>query len=156
MRIERGFAEEMLKLWQEPKSTSDFFCRHLQSGNAEFWMLSEEKTCLGELYFFKELPQKDLADGRCRAYLCAFRVAKRHQGKGYGSKLMRHVLERIQSLGFAEATIGAELCETKNVQMYRHFGFEKDIMRDVYDPCHIDEAGFPVAGNEIQFMSLQF
>ena len=156
MVIERADAKRMLQIWQEPKTTSDFFREHLLTENAEFWMLSEGDRCMGELYFFKNLPQKELADGKKRVYLCAFRVADTHRGKGWGSLLMRHVLERIRSLGFSEATIGAELRETYNVSIYRHFGFCTDIFCSVYDPCDIDADGFPTAGNEIQFMSLRF
>ena len=45
---------------------------------------------IGELYAFLNLDDKDFADGKNTAYLCAFRVKKEYRGKGLGSQLMKN------------------------------------------------------------------
>ncbi|MDD4923754.1 MAG: GNAT family N-acetyltransferase [Dehalococcoidales bacterium] len=54
-------------------------------------------------------------------YLEILAVAPEHQGKGYGSRLMNEMLERIdeESLPCYVETDGK-----KNIAIYRHFGFE--------------------------------
>ena len=58
-------------------------------------------------------------------YLCNFSTDKKYQGKGYFSKLFKFVIEDLKNKGYTKYTLGVEPKEIKNLQIYRHFGFNK-------------------------------
>ncbi len=57
--------------------------------------------------------------------LCAFRTAKAFRGQGYFSKLMALMLEDLRRRGFTRAVVGVEPRETRNLAIYRRWGFDK-------------------------------
>ncbi len=59
------------------------------------------------------------------AYLAAFRTRKEYQGKGYFSVLFQYMLNDLKSRGYTKVTLGVEPTETKNKQIYEHYGFDK-------------------------------
>lgn len=149
MIVRKATAEEMLKLWgyQDADSaspTARFFHDSIKNGNAVFWTADNEGELIGELYGFLELDDHDFADGRRKAYLCAFRVRKQYRGQGYGSQLMAEALSELKKMGFCKATIGVGSDEPANQKMYRHFGFTAKIKNCHYDPCDRDENNNPV------------
>lgn len=58
-------------------------------------------------------------------YLCNFHTAKKHQDKGYFSKLFRFMLDDLKVRGYERFTLGVEPCETRNFEIYRHLGFNE-------------------------------
>ena len=144
MIIRKATGEEMLALWgcrdgKEAPPTAQFFYRNISTGNAVFWTLDNDGELDGELYVFLNLDDKDFADGRNTAYLCAFRVKKAYRGQGYGSRLMAAALEDLKQMGFRKATIGVESDEPQNIRLYRRLGFHTKIKDCQYDPCGLDE-----------------
>ena len=109
--IRKATGEEMLALWgvreiKKASPTAKFFYDNISTGNTVFWTLDHDGELLGELYVFLNLEDKDFADGRNTAYLCAFRVKKEYRGQGYGSRLIATALEDLKQIGFCRATIG--------------------------------------------------
>ena len=150
MEVRKATGKEMLCLWgyegTEPlPPTALFFARSLSSGNAEFWALNDNGRIIGELYVFWQLADQDFADGKTRAYLCAFRIQKEHRGKGCGSFLMREVLGYLKSKGIQTAAIGVDAAEEHNIRMYRSFGFTSKIKDCFEDPCDLDSEMKPKA-----------
>lgn len=148
MQIRKASGEEMLALWgyedrDTAPPTARFFYDSISSGNAVFWALDYDGELIGELYAFLDLEDKDFADGRNTAYLCAFRVKKEYRGKGYGSQLMSAALEELKQPGFRKATIGVGSDEPQNIKLYQHLGFNTKIKDCHYDPCGLDENGQP-------------
>jgi GNAT superfamily N-acetyltransferase len=144
MNITQGTVKEMLALWYK-KNTSEFFSDNIQKGNAEFWtLLGTNGDLIGELYIFKNLNDKDFADGTTTAYLCAFRIVKNMQGNGFGTELMNFVFKRLRELGFKYATIGVEPEEKANVRLYTRMGFTEKVKTQVEDPCDVNEKFMPV------------
>lgn len=134
----------MLKLWgyqdeNTASPTAKFFYRNISSGNAIFWTLDNGGELIGELYVFLDLEDKDFADGKNAAYLCAFRVKKEYRGQGLGSRLMEAALAELKEIGFRGATIGVGSDEPLNIKLYRRFGFNVKIKDCFYDPCGMDE-----------------
>lgn len=79
MTIRSATKEEMLLLWgytdiKVASPTAKFFYENISSGNTIFWTVEKDDELIGELYVFKDLPDKEFADGTTTAYLCAFRV----------------------------------------------------------------------------------
>lgn len=58
-------------------------------------------------------------------YLCNFSTDKKYQGKGYFLNLFKFVIEDLKNKGYTKYTLGVEPKEIKNLQIYRHFGFNK-------------------------------
>ena len=148
MLIRKATAEEMLKLWgyadeKTASFTAKFFCRNITSGNAVFWTLDDDGALIGELYVFQELEDKDFADGKNTAYLCAFRVKDEYRGQGLGSSLMAAALSELKEKGFRSATIGVGSDKPLNIKLYSRFGFSRKIKDCHYDPCGMDENNQP-------------
>ena len=145
MLIRKASGEEMLKLWDYPdvnalSPTARFFYRNIVSGNADFWTLEHEGELIGELYAFRDIPEdRDFADGKTTAYLCAFRVRKDFRGQGLGSRLMETILADLRAEGFQRVTIGVGPEEEQNVRLYRRMGFCTKIKDCYTDPCAMDE-----------------
>ena len=144
MQIRKATGEEMLVLWgcQEfymASPTAKFFYENITSGNADFWTLDKDGELIGELYAFYNLTDKDFADGKTTAYLCAFRVEPEYRGKGNGSRLMTTVLMDLKEKGYRNVTIGVGSDEPQNYRLYQRFGFNTKIKDCHYDPCGMDE-----------------
>lgn len=84
---------------------------------------------------------KEEANGINRAYLCAFRINRDHQGLGLGSQLMKKVLHRIVDNGFTEVTIGVEENAEKLKAIYDSWGFSTYIKKKFVDHHNIDAQG---------------
>ena len=144
MDIRKSYSADLLTLWEygsyeEASPTAKFFCGNIDSGNADFWAVYDGDEIVGELYSFKNMEDKDFADGSNTAYHCAFRIEKEYRGKGHGSSLMNTVLEDLKASGFTRATIGVGMDEEDNKNMYRHMGFTTKIKDCFEDPCAMDE-----------------
>lgn len=61
------------------------------------------------------------------AYLCAFRTVDKFQGRGYFSELFDFMIEDLRKKGYKKVTLGVEPCETENLKIYQHFGFNEFI-----------------------------
>ena len=150
MEIRKATDQEMLSLWgyetmDSAPPTALFFAQNIASGTAELWTLNDKGQIIGELYIFWQLEDNDFADGKNRAYLCAFRVKSEYRGKGCGRLLMKEVLEHIKSRGIQIATIGVNETEERNLEMYTKFGFTDKIKDCFEDPCDVDSEGKPKA-----------
>ena len=150
MEIRKATDQEMLSLWGYENielipSTALFFAQNISSGNAEFWTLNDNSQIIGELYIFWELDDKDFADGKSRAYLCAFRIKNEYRGKGYGSLLLNQTLERMKSKGIQIATIGVDAAEEHNIRLYHRLGFTDKIKDCFEDPCNVNREMKPKA-----------
>lgn len=152
MTIRRATGEEMLALWRaqgvkSSPSTARYFYENLSSGNAIFWTIESEGELIGELYAFRDIKEdRDFADGRDTAYLCAFRVRRECRGQGLGTRLMQTALEELKSEGFRRAAIGAG--EERNLRLYRRMGFTREIKQGFFDPCARDEHMRPMPEKE--------
>jgi ribosomal protein S18 acetylase RimI-like enzyme len=144
MKIRIGTATELKALWGNESPTQKYFVKGMNEGNIEFWTIEEEgsKSFIGELYIFWDSEDKDEADGKNRAYLCAFRIHKDFRGRGLGSMLMKRVLQRIVEKGFSEATIGVDNNDVERLtNMYKLWGFNKLVKLQNWDYHYIDING---------------
>ena len=153
MLIRTASGEEMLALWGYPdfnaaSPTARFFYQNIAAGNAVFWALEHEGGLIGELYAFFDLEDRDFADGKSTAYLCAFRVKPGFRGRGLGSRLMETALGELKARGFHRASIGVSESEPQNLRLYRRFGFTEKGKDCRADPCAMDEHMRPVVDPE--------
>ena len=145
MFARKASGEEMLRLWgyrdgEEPSTTARFFRDNIASGNADFWTMDHNGELIGELYAFRDIPEdRDFADGKTTAYLCAFRIREDFRGQGLGTRLMETVLASLKAEGFRRVTIGVGPEEEQNVRLYRRMGFTGKVKDCYTDPCAMDE-----------------
>lgn len=127
MKICVSNVDKMKETWNNiESSTAKYFINGIENGNIEFWTIQkdEDNLVIGELYIFWDSEDKDEANGKNRAYLCAFRLDKGFRGKGLGSKLMEKVLERVKEKGFNEVTIGVDNDDRERLcHIYESWGF---------------------------------
>lgn len=95
--------------------------------------LFRNSKLIGELRVMYLNEDKQLAIENQRAYLYAFRIAPKYQGKGYGKYLLAQVLENLKMYGYTEFTIGVEDDNDKAIHIYKSFGFNKVIARKSED-----------------------
>lgn len=144
MFIRKATADEMLNLWDyadlnNASPTARFFYNNIRTGNAEFWTTEEDAKLISELYVFRNLDDRDFANGADRAYLCAFRVEKEYRSRGIGTALINEVITNLRSEGIKTLTIGVPPDEADNVRLYRRLGFNRKIKDCFEDPCAVDE-----------------
>lgn len=151
MKIRIGTGQECLKVLgysslENASPTIKNFWKNLQSGNAEFWTVeNEDGHLIGELYVFHLLADEDFANGKDKAYLCAFRIKKMWRGQGIGTQLITTVIKHLKETGCKTVTIGVDANEPDNQRLYSRLGFTKKIKDCYIDPCDIDENGQPIA-----------
>ena len=66
-------------------------------------------------------------DGGRAVELCAFRTVKPYRGQGLFSKLMDFMLKDLKQKGYTKAVVGVEPDETRNLEIYRHWGFTEHV-----------------------------
>lgn len=140
MKIRRAAERELLELWgyeslHTASSNAKFFCDNIKRGNTEFWALDYDGQLVGELYVFYDLEDKDFADGKRTAYLCAFRVRTDFRGQGLGTKLICHVIEHIKEFGYHRISIGVDTTDMANIRLYKRLGFTIKGKECAEDPC---------------------
>ncbi len=150
MKIYKATIEQFKSLWNySNSSTYIYFLTGLENETVEFWTIELDSELIAELYIFWDSIDKDEANGINRAYLCAFRVQKEFSGQGYGSQLMKRVLERINEKDFNEVTIGIDNREYRKLKkMYEKFGFTKLLKSTCVDNQYLDKAGKPIKCDE--------
>ena len=149
MEIRKADGGEMLKLWgygegARPSPTARYFYENIAGGNADFWTLDRNGALLGELYAFLDIKEdRDFADGKDTAYLCAFRIRPEYRGQGLGTRLMEAVLADLKARGFRWASIGVD--DGRNERLYRRMGFTEAVKICRFDPCARDAEMRPEA-----------
>jgi ribosomal protein S18 acetylase RimI-like enzyme len=144
MLIRTASASELKVLWGNNNlPTQAHFMKGIEDGEIEFWTVEEGRNnrLVGELYIFWDSTDKDEADGKNRAYLCAFRINDEFQGLGLGSNLMKRVLQRIVEKDYCEVTIGVESDDERLIKMYNAWGFIDLIKLQNIDLHNIDIHG---------------
>lgn len=150
MKIRKATENEMLNLWgfqsyDEASPTARFFYDQIASDRADFWTIDHNGKLIGELFVFKDLPDKEFADGRSKAYLCSFRINRAYQGRGLGTRLLEAVLSYLKGQGLRTVTIGVAETEKANIRLYDRLGFQTKVKSCVMDPCALDDAMRPRA-----------
>ena len=142
--------EEFKKLWNYSESnTYKYFLNLLENNQIELWTAVISDELIAELYIFWDSPDKDEANNKNRAYLCAFRVRKDYQGLGIGTTLMTKVFNRIKSKGFNEVTIGIDNDNyLKLLSMYKRFGFNVFVKSTYIDLHYLNKNNQPTEYKE--------
>ena len=114
-------------VWEEFKKESlrNINNRIVYMGILDGKIITEATAIISE----KDLDMQNKEDlvGNGKVYLSAFRTNKEHQNKGYFSKLYKFMENDLKEKGYKTLTLGVEPCETRNMQIYYKWGFNKYI-----------------------------
>ena len=103
--------------------------RSIENDIVDIFALFDDNKLIGELHVKYDNEYKDFAEKGKRAYLYAFRVHQKYQGKGLGNFLLENVLTILVENGYNEFTVGVEDNNSKARHMYEKHGFKKPIAR---------------------------
>ena len=101
----------------------------LQKGLIDIFGLFDGNALIGELSvkYDSEDPLQTIPGQR--AYLYAFRIREDYRRQGLGTALLRHVMDRLQTRGIRELTVGVEDDNPDARRLYTRAGFDRVIAR---------------------------
>ena len=103
--------------------------RDIENGTIDIFALFDGDKIIGELRVKYISDDNRFAEKGKRAYLYAFRVHQKYQGKGLGNFLLENVLNILQENGYREFTVGVEDDNARARYMYEKNGFTEPIAR---------------------------
>ena len=103
--------------------------RDIENGVIDIFALFDRDKIIGELRVKHISNDNRFAEKGKRAYLYAFRVHQKHQGKGLGNFLLENVLTILAENGYSEFTVGVEDDNSKAYYMYEKHGFTEPVAR---------------------------
>lgn len=103
--------------------------RDIKNGVIDIFALFDDDKIIGELRAKYISDDNRFAEKGKRAYLFAFRIHKKYQGKGLGNFLLENVLTILTENGYSEFTVGVEDSNARACYMYKKHGFTEPIAR---------------------------
>lgn len=103
--------------------------RDIETGIINIFALFDRDKIIGELRVKCISDDNRFAVKGKRAYLYAFRIHKKYQGKGLGNLLLENVLTILTENGYSEFTVGVEDDNSRAHYMYEKHGFTESIAR---------------------------
>ena len=103
--------------------------RDTETGIIDIFALFDGDKIIGELRVKYISDDNRFAEKGKRAYLYAFRVHQKYQGKGLGNLLLENVLTILAENGYREFTVGVEDDNFRAIHMYRSLGFNELLLR---------------------------
>lgn len=101
----------------------------IENGIIDIFALLDGDKIIGELRVKYISDDNRFAEKGKRAYLYAFRIHKKYQGKGLGNLLLENVLTLLAENGYNEFTVGVEDDNARARYMYEKYGFTEPIAR---------------------------
>ncbi len=71
------------------------------------------------------------------AHLLNIGISPRYQGRGYGARMLRHIMSVAKSHGASKLFLEVRPSNEQAVSLYRHFGFRQIGLRRGYYPAAI-------------------
>ena len=152
MDIKRGTYEDFWNYWRDADWARPQFGEYMKKDDAEFWYAILDGIVVGRIYFFKNLSDKDGADGTKRGYICNLHVLREYRKQGIGTALINTIKERGREIGFSHITLGVDEDELANVRLYKNLGFTKNVKKCNRDFICTDENGKFLEGSEFLLM----
>ena len=101
--------------------------RDIENGIIDIFALFDGDKIIGELRVKYISDDNRFAGKGKRAYLYAFRVHQKYQGKGSGGFLLKSVLTTLEENGYNEFTVGVEDDNARARYMYEKYGFTEPV-----------------------------
>ena len=101
----------------------------IETGIIDIFALFDGDKIIGELRVKYISDDNRFAEKGKRAYLYAFRIHKKYQGKGLGNFLLENVLTILTENGYSEFTVGVEDDNARAHYIYEKHGFTESVAR---------------------------
>jgi ribosomal protein S18 acetylase RimI-like enzyme len=137
--IRLGNTDDFISLdwaWGDDFVLQAEYASKIRLDEQEFWVAVEGDRLIGEIHVVWDDADAERANGHCRAYLSTFRIHLDFQRQGYGLELIGRAITSIKERGCTEITIGAYLNEPEIQELYRQWGFDRElkVSRDTSAP----------------------
>ena len=103
--------------------------RDIETGIIDIFALFDRDRIIGELRVKYISDDDRFTEKGKRAYLYAFRIHKKYQGKGLGNFLLENVMTLLAENGYSEFTVGVEDNNARARYMYEKHGFAESVVR---------------------------
>lgn len=94
------------------------------SGTTLIWVATNEAgNVIGQVFIMLYAKDKEIADGKQRAYLFSFRIRDEWRGQGIGSFMMQFVEDYLRHKGYNWLRLNVGKDNLKAIEIYRHRGY---------------------------------
>lgn len=98
--------------------------KNFLAGSTLIWVVTNQAgKVIGQVFIMLYAKDKEIADGKQRAYLFSFRIRDEWRGKGIGSFVMQFVEGYLREKGFSWLRLNVAKDNLKALEIYRHRGY---------------------------------
>lgn len=150
MEIRPATIEEIEDWWDKriAKSPEDnswvvwknIFLEENINGKRKTFFVFDNKKYIGQGTLLFESEDK-MMTGNGKAEIIKLEILEEERGKGVATKIYNKLKDYAKSAGIKTLTIGVEPCETRNMQIYFHWGFTNYLqcITETYPPANANE-----------------
>ena len=119
--------EKCNNIWnmEKNKELRDRFYKELLNKNRMTFVYTKDEEYIGEVSIVFNKDDEDYTIPGIRLYISRIIVKKEFRGKGYGKKLMNHVIEYAKREKYKELSLGVNLDNYIALRLYVELGFNK-------------------------------
>ena len=119
--------EKCNNIWnmEKNKELKDRFYKELLNKNRMTFVYTKDEEYIGEVSIVFNKNDEDYTIPGIRLYISRIIVKKEFRGKGYGKKLMNHIIEYAKREKYKELSLGVNLDNYIALRLYVELGFNK-------------------------------
>ena len=119
--------EKCNNIWnmEKNKELKDRFYKELLNKNRMTFVYTKDEEYIGEVSIVFNNNDEDYSIPGIRLYISRIIVKKEFRGKGYGKKLMNHIIEYAKREKYKELSLGVNLDNYIALRLYVELGFNK-------------------------------
>lgn len=119
--------EKCNNIWnmEKNKELKDRFYKELLNKNRITFVYTKDEEYIGEVSIVFNKNDEDYTIPGIRLYISRIIVKKEFRGKGYGKKLMNHIIEYAKRKEYKELSLGVNLDNYIALKLYVELGFNK-------------------------------
>ena len=119
--------EKCNNIWnmEKNKELKDRFYNELLNKNRMTFIYTKDEEYIGEISIVFNKNDEDYSIPGIRLYVSRIIVKKEFRGRGYGKKLMKHIIEYAKKQGYSELSLGVNLDNYIALKLYVELGFDK-------------------------------
>lgn len=119
--------EKCNNIWnmEKNKELKDRFYKELLNKNRMTFVYTKDEEYIGEVSIVFNKNDEDYSIPGIRLYISRIIVKKEFRGKGYGKKLMNHIIEYAKREKYKELSLGVNLDNYIALRLYVELGFNK-------------------------------
>ena len=127
IELDINYFEKCNNIWnmEKNKELRDRFYKELLNKNRMTFVYTKDEEYIGEVSIVFNKDDEDYTIPGIRLYISRIIVKKEFRGKGYGKKLMNHVIEYAKREKYKELSLGVNLDNYIALRLYVELGFNK-------------------------------